>query len=85
MEDPTWKVIPAALKKYHVNAPAENYALHLLYGNKERCLRMDEKPLKLFKQLDKEGKKPMFMLRKIVAVSVARPEPGVQEMTGHDI
>lgn len=25
---------------------------------------MDEKPLILFKQLDKEGKKPMFMLRK---------------------
>jgi len=28
---------------------------------------MDEKPLILFKQLDKEGKKPMFMLRKINA------------------
>jgi uncharacterized membrane protein YgcG len=26
---------------------------------------MDEKPLALFKELDREGKKPMFMLRKL--------------------
>jgi len=26
---------------------------------------MDEKPLALFKELDREGKKPMFMLRKV--------------------
>lgn len=26
---------------------------------------MDEKPLALFKDLDREGKKPMFMLRKL--------------------
>jgi len=34
---------------------------------------MDEKPLILFKQLDKEGKKPMFMLRKI---NSADTQPG---------
>ena len=28
---------------------------------------MDEKPLILFKQLDREGKKPMFMLRRHAA------------------
>lgn len=64
MEDPCYKVLPAALKKYNINAPADQYALYIVYGNEERCLQRDEKPLILFKQLDKEGKKPMFMLRK---------------------
>lgn len=67
MEDPCYKVLPAALKKYNINAPWEQYALYIVYGDKERCLGMEEKPLILFKQLDKEGKKPMFMLRKINA------------------
>jgi protein STE50 len=64
MEDPCHKVLPAALKKYNINAPWEHYALYIVYGDQERCLQLDEKPLILFKQLDKEGKKPMFMLRK---------------------
>lgn len=64
MEDPCYKVLPAALKKYNINAPWDQYALFIVYGDQERCLQMDEKPLILFKQLDKEGKKPMFMLRK---------------------
>ncbi|KAI9737667.1 MAG: Adaptor for signal transduction [Claussenomyces sp. TS43310] len=64
MEDPCYKVLPAALKKYNINAPADQYALYIVYGDQERCLGRDEKPLILFKQLDKEGKKPMFMLRK---------------------
>ncbi|KAH8790131.1 BcSTE50, mitogen-activated protein kinase [Hyaloscypha finlandica] len=73
MEDPCYKVLPAALKKYNINAPWEQYALYIVYGDKERCLGMDEKPLILFKQLDKEGKKPMFMLRKI---NSADTQPG---------
>jgi hypothetical protein len=65
IEDPCYKVLPNALKKYNINAPWEQYALYIVYGDKERCFGMDEKPLIIFKQLDKEGKKPMFMLRKI--------------------
>ncbi|KAK4639276.1 Mitogen-activated protein kinase adapter protein MST50 [Podospora bellae-mahoneyi] len=64
MDDPCYKVLPAALKKYQINAPWDQYALYIVYGDQERCLGLDEKPLILFKQLDKEGKKPMFMLRK---------------------
>jgi protein STE50 len=37
------------------------------------CLGLEEKPLILFKQLDKEGKKPMFMLRK---TNNAQIDPG---------
>lgn len=64
MDDPTYKVLPAALKKYNINAPWEKYALHIIYGAEERCLALDEKPLLLFKELEREGKKPMFMLRR---------------------
>jgi hypothetical protein len=75
MEDPCYKVLPAALKKYQINAPWDQYALYIVYGDQERCLGMDEKPLILFKQLDKEGKKPMFMLRKTSTAPVDG-EPG---------
>ena len=76
MEDPCYKVLPAALKKYNINAPWEQYALYIVYGDQERCLGMEEKPLILFKQLDKEGKKPMFMLRKINPTGEGQPGDG---------
>lgn len=75
MDDPCHKVLPAALRKYQINAPWDQYALYIVYGDQERCLGMDEKPLILFKQLDKEGKKPMFMLRKTTNAQVDG-EPG---------
>lgn len=71
IEDPTYKILPAALKKYNIIAPWEEYALFIVYGDEERCVAMDEKPLLLFKQLDKEGKKPLFMLRRISTPSPA--------------
>jgi hypothetical protein len=65
MKDPCYKVLPGALRKYNINAPWHHYALYCVYRDKERRLGLEEKPLKLFKQLDKEGMKPMFMLREI--------------------
>ncbi|KAI0019035.1 hypothetical protein F4780DRAFT_771475 [Xylariomycetidae sp. FL0641] len=76
MDDPCYKVLPAALKKYQINAPWDQYALYIVYGDQERCLGLEEKPLILFKQLDKEGKKPMFMLRKTNTASVDSETPG---------
>ncbi|KAH0544349.1 hypothetical protein FGG08_001490 [Glutinoglossum americanum] len=64
MDDPCYKVLPAALKKYQINADWRQYALYIVYGDQERCLDLQERPLILFKQLDREGKKPMFMLRR---------------------
>ncbi|KAG5919987.1 hypothetical protein E4U53_003951 [Claviceps sorghi] len=75
MDDPCHKVLPAALKKYNINPPWDNYGLYLVFGNQERCLTMDEKPLSVFKQLAKEGQKPMFMLRKTTNAQVDG-EPG---------
>ncbi|KAL1961186.1 hypothetical protein VTO42DRAFT_3131 [Malbranchea cinnamomea] len=64
MDDPCHKVLPAALKKYNIHEDWRGYALFIVYGDQERCLGLEERPLILFKQLEKEGKKPMFMLRK---------------------
>ncbi|PYH96956.1 hypothetical protein BO71DRAFT_319693 [Aspergillus ellipticus CBS 707.79] len=66
MDDPCHKVLPAALKKYNINADWKQYALYIVYGDQERCLGLEERPLILFKHLEKEGRKPMFMLRKHV-------------------
>ncbi|KAK5627535.1 hypothetical protein RRF57_003250 [Xylaria bambusicola] len=76
MDDPCYKVLPAALKKYQINAPWDQYALYIVYGDQERCLGLEEKPLILFKQLDKEGKKPMFMLRKTNTAQADVETPG---------
>lgn len=65
LEDPCWKVLPAALNKYNIHADWRQYALYIVYGDQERSVGLEEKPLALFKELDREGKKPMFMLRKL--------------------
>ncbi|KAF2743593.1 RA-domain-containing protein [Sporormia fimetaria CBS 119925] len=67
IEDPCHKVLPVALKKYNITADWRQYALYIVHGDQERCLGLNERPLILFKQLDKEGRKPMFMLRKHAA------------------
>ncbi|KAH0836590.1 hypothetical protein J3R83DRAFT_8290 [Lanmaoa asiatica] len=70
LEDPTWKVLPAALKKYKINNDTwQNYAMFICYGSPgnriERCLSYDEKPLLLFQKLKDAKKNPVFMLKHI--------------------
>ncbi|KAK0944035.1 hypothetical protein LTR29_004375 [Friedmanniomyces endolithicus] len=64
IEDPCRVVLPVALKMYNILDDWRQYALYIVHGDQERCLGLEEKPLMLFKQLDKEGRKPMFMLRR---------------------
>ncbi|KAB8239155.1 hypothetical protein BDV23DRAFT_81203 [Aspergillus alliaceus] len=80
MDDPCHKVLPAALKKYNINADWKQYALYIVYGDQERCLGLEERPLILFKQLEKEGRKPMFMLRKQLQHPVESGYPPVNPM-----
>ncbi|KAH7106049.1 hypothetical protein BKA62DRAFT_349341 [Auriculariales sp. MPI-PUGE-AT-0066] len=66
LDDPAWKVLPAALKKYKINNDDwQNYAMFICYGNTERCLSYDEKPLLLFQRLKEAKKNPVFMLKHI--------------------
>ncbi|ORY17088.1 hypothetical protein BCR34DRAFT_622050 [Clohesyomyces aquaticus] len=78
IDDPCHKVLPVALKKYNITADWRQYALYIVHGDQERCLGLNERPLILFKQLDKEGRKPMFMLRKHAA-----PAEGHVSTVGH--
>ncbi|KAH9000304.1 hypothetical protein EDB92DRAFT_485390 [Lactarius akahatsu] len=70
LEDPAWKVLPAALRKYKINNDDwQNYAMFICYGPPssriERCLSYDEKPLLLFQKLKDASKNPVFMLKHI--------------------
>ncbi|KAI0091726.1 hypothetical protein BDY19DRAFT_983959 [Irpex rosettiformis] len=70
LDDPAWKVLPAALKKYKINNDDwQNYAMFICYGSSgnriERCLSYDEKPLLLFQKLKEAKKNPVFMLKHI--------------------
>ena len=81
LEDPCYKVLPAALRKYNIQADWRQYALFIVFGDQERCVGLEEKPLSLFKMYDREGKKPMFMLRRL-----AVPQEGgdsAQMSAGH--
>ncbi|OBZ74106.1 hypothetical protein A0H81_06013 [Grifola frondosa] len=70
LDDPAWKVLPAALKKYKINNDDwQSYAMFICYGSPgnriERCLSLDEKPLLLFQKLKDAKKNPVFMLKHI--------------------
>jgi protein STE50 len=77
LEDPCYKVLPAALRKYNIQADWRQYALYIVYGDQERVVGMEEKPLALFKDLEREGKKPMFMLRKLTGSAVDGVAAGI--------
>ncbi|MCJ1248300.1 Adaptor for signal transduction [Trapelia coarctata] len=65
MTDPCYKVLPAVLKKYSIDADWRDYALYIVYEGKERYIGLEEKPLLLFKALSREGRDPMFMPRRL--------------------
>ena len=65
MEDPCYKVLPAALRKYKISGDWRQYALLVCYDDQERLLGLEEKPLIIFKELQDAGKRPVFMLRHI--------------------
>lgn len=72
-EDPCYKVLPAALRKYRVNADPRNYVLVVCYDDQERLLGPEEKPLLVFKELQDAGRKPVFMLRMLTSQGVSTP------------
>ncbi|KAL4062485.1 hypothetical protein J3A83DRAFT_1433499 [Scleroderma citrinum] len=73
-DDPTWKVLPAMLKKYRHNNHYqddnwENFAMLIRYGPPSnrtiRCLNFDEKPLLVFQLLRDAEKNPVFVLKHV--------------------
>lgn len=88
LDDPCYKVLPAALKKYKINDDWRKYALFICYGKTERCLSYDEKPLLLFQKLKENEQSPVFMLRHIrdvkspIAIAEAKAAAKLQEREG---
>ncbi|KAL7423775.1 hypothetical protein Q5752_001359 [Cryptotrichosporon argae] len=70
MDDPCFKVLPAALKKYRINDDWRKYALFITIDGvptpqPDRCLAYDEKPLLLYQKIKESGARPTFMLRHV--------------------
>ncbi|KAK9467156.1 hypothetical protein V1512DRAFT_262083 [Lipomyces arxii] len=64
-DDPCYKVLPAVLKGHKINDDWRQYALLVCFGDQERIIGLDEKPLSVLKELQDAGKQPVFMLRPI--------------------
>ncbi|KAF9167989.1 Adaptor for signal transduction [Actinomortierella ambigua] len=78
LDDPCYKVLPAALKKYKINDDWRQYALFICYGNTEKILTYNDKPLLLMKQLKENNEAPVFILKHIKQMkspAVSTPSP----------
>jgi protein STE50 len=64
-DEPCHRILQAVLRKYDPNADPRHYALYIVYGDQERCVEMDERPVALLRDLDQSGFNPMFHLRKL--------------------
>lgn len=74
-EDTGLRLLQNAIRKN--NIPRENwskYALVICYDDKERIVKLTEKPVSIFKELQEQGKNPTIMLRELVTDD---PENGV--------
>jgi hypothetical protein len=65
LKDLCYEVIPAALREFNIDADCRGYALYIVCGDQEICVALDEKPLAMFKGLNRAGKEPRFVLRRL--------------------
>ncbi|ORX98231.1 RA-domain-containing protein [Basidiobolus meristosporus CBS 931.73] len=69
LDDPCRKVIAGALKKYKIHDDWKNYCLVVCFGNTERVLTPEEKPLQLYQQLKETTDSPVsFVLKHVKQV-----------------
>lgn len=65
-EDKCYKIIQAAMKSHGLDISEwNNYALVIVYGDQERVLDYEEKPVVVFRELSEMGLNPSMMLRQI--------------------
>lgn len=54
------------MKRHHIPRNHwSKYVLVICYGDKERILKLTEKPVIVFKELQEHGKNPAIMLREL--------------------
>lgn len=69
-EDSCLKILQQAMKRHHI--PRDDwlkYVLVICYGDKERILKLAEKPVIIFKELQELGKHPAIMLRQLASAA----------------
>lgn len=69
-EDSCLKILQQAMKRHHI--PRDDwskYVLVICYGDKERILKLAEKPVVIFKELQELGKHPAIMLRQLATTT----------------
>ncbi|KAI9229475.1 MAG: hypothetical protein DHS80DRAFT_13916, partial [Piptocephalis tieghemiana] len=62
-EDPCWRVLELALRKYDIQDSWNNYSLLIIHGVRERYMDYSERPLSFFQRLQAAGENPIFMMR----------------------
>ncbi len=67
-DDSCNKVLQAAMRRHRINDDSRQYALVICYGDQERILGLDEKPVVIFKELQDQGKHPSIMLRQMEGI-----------------
>jgi hypothetical protein len=84
LEDTCRTITPAVLRKYNIMEDWRDYLLYLVYVDGQRLIQLEEKPLLLFKELDKAGKSPIFLFRRKSGGPVDKRAEGSVVQSGSD-
>ena len=60
---PCYKMLPLIARRHKVRGDWRGVGLVVCYGDQERMVGLEEKPLAIYKELQREGKNPVFMIR----------------------
>lgn len=60
---PCYKVLPLIARRHKVRGDWRGVGLVVCYGDQERMVGLEEKPLAIYKELQSQGKNPVFMIR----------------------
>lgn len=80
LDDTCLKILQQAMKRHHI--PRDNWSKYVLvvcYGDKERILKLTEKPVIVFKELQEHGKNPAIMLRELATSTEEKSEEEIYE------
>jgi hypothetical protein len=60
---PCYKILPQIARRHKVRGDWRSVGLVVCYDDQERMIGLEEKPLAIYKELQREGKNPIFMIR----------------------
>ncbi|WFD35061.1 hypothetical protein MCUN1_001909 [Malassezia cuniculi] len=63
IDEPCARVMALSLRKYGIAEDYSSFVLFVVFGDTERCLSYDERPLLLYRRLRESGQNPKFVLK----------------------